>query len=93
MNSNNPNDKHEQIWYAHQKARVKNAVENATLIWSEGDEALNIPQGYYVFWYARETPYHDLVRVHQYMGKGDAQTQVNIENWITERQRERMLKK
>lgn len=77
-------DKHEQMWFLNQKARIQNAVERATLIWSDGNEAIDIPSGYYVFWFERETPYHEPARVHQYLGKGDAQTQVNLENWLTQ---------
>lgn len=88
-----PDNKHERQWYEAQKAKVKDAREGATLIYTEGDEAIGVQRGYYVFWMERETPYHDPAYVHQYVGKGDAQTQINIQEWITARQRERILKK
>jgi hypothetical protein len=74
---------HEERWYLTQKARIQNARPNATLIWTEGDNRIDVPAGYYVFWYDQFATGHT-ERVHQYMGIGDASTQVNIENWITQ---------
>lgn len=82
-------DKHEYAWFLTQKARVQAARESSTLIYSEGDEKIGVEAGYYVFWYERQTPFHEPEYVHQYMGKGDAPTQVNIENWLTKYKRGR----
>lgn len=79
MNDSN----HEHLWYLNQKARVKNARAGATLIWSNGEGASYPEMGYYIIWNETQVD-SSLTLVGQFMGAGDARTQLNIENWITQ---------
>lgn len=80
--SNHFEDKHEMRWFFAQRERIQAARPDSTFIWSDGDDRIEVQRGYYIFWYEQETPFHDAARVHQYVGLGDAQTQLNIAEWL-----------
>lgn len=65
------------------------ARPNSVLIFSEGQPEIGVQRGYYVFWYEYNDAAGKTEYVHQYMGVGDALTQVNIENWLTKYTRKR----